>query len=152
VNSLLTGLDLKPWREVRGGSMICRTCNKDKHISKFRIEKGRTKHRSQCKKCDTAESVKRQRAIRKVWQQYLKEQFGTVCPHCGFGPYPENAPAFDLHHLDASQKEFNFNVKLASVVYTSPKAEEVKDEINKCILLCSNCHRLLHANLLPSRD
>ncbi len=43
--------------------------------------------------------------------------------------------ALDFHHLDSSTKRFG----ISSAVVRSEKS--ILEEINKCCLLCSNCHR-----------
>lgn len=48
----------------------------------------------------------------------------------------------DLHHLDPSIKE---NSLSAMRKYST---ETLKQEIRKCIILCSNCHRRVHAGTL----
>jgi hypothetical protein len=47
---------------------------------------------------------------------------------------------FDFHHLDPAKKE-------KAIMSNHPtNLESVKDELEKCILLCSNCHRDRHNN------
>ena len=48
---------------------------------------------------------------------------------------------FGLHHVNPDEKEFQFN-NLYDV-----SIEKLKREIEKCILLCSNCHRIEHQRL-----
>ena len=67
----------------------------------------------------------------------LKEKFQTRCQKCGYNNY---TGALEFHHIDPSQKDFtisNMDFKLKDAV----------EEIKKCVLLCSNCHKELHANL-----
>jgi hypothetical protein len=47
----------------------------------------------------------------------------------------------DFHHVDPSTKEFDFT-KGQTYSY-----ERQKREAEKCILICANCHRELHAGL-----
>jgi hypothetical protein len=50
----------------------------------------------------------------------------------------ENHPAcLEFHHLDPTKKEF-----VISAIKTSKK--KLTEELKKCIVLCSNCHRKLH--------
>jgi predicted HNH restriction endonuclease len=57
---------------------------------------------------------------------------------CG---YDKCIEALDLHHKDASQKDFGI-----SSGGLTRSWELVKAEADKCVLLCANCHRELHAN------
>lgn len=50
----------------------------------------------------------------------------------------KNHVIFDFHHLDPSQKDFALSTKAHS------KFEDIKSELDKCILLCGNCHAKRH--------
>ena len=63
---------------------------------------------------------------------------GSMCKHCGLEYDYTNAAVFDLHHLNPNEKEY----KPSSLFRMS--WEVIEKELNKCILLCSNCHRLEH--------
>lgn len=62
----------------------------------------------------------------------------TECQVCGYNRYQS---ALEFHHLNGDEKDFNLATKICS----SEISEEIKDELKKCIVLCSNCHRALHA-------
>jgi len=56
------------------------------------------------------------------------------CEICG-----ETHPAcLEFHHTE--QKSFN----ISSAVRSSSNLDEIKDEIKKCKVLCSNCHKKMH--------
>jgi hypothetical protein len=59
------------------------------------------------------------------------------CLVCG----ETTAVCLDFHHLDPSKKSFG----LARVMRSK---EKLVAEIEKCIVLCANCHRKLHNNLI----
>lgn len=44
----------------------------------------------------------------------------------------------DFHHL------FDKKINIAELPNSLWKMERVEEELNKCIILCSNCHRKLH--------
>jgi hypothetical protein len=50
--------------------------------------------------------------------------------------------ALEFHHLDGSRKDFG----ISSKGYTRSWSK-IRDELDKCILLCANCHREIHAGL-----
>lgn len=54
------------------------------------------------------------------------------------------AVCLDFHHLDPSKKEFTLSKALRS-------NKKLADEIAKCVVLCANCHRKLHAGLISLR-
>ena len=47
--------------------------------------------------------------------------------------------ALSFHHKDPRKKEYNFNDSTMSI-------EKYKKELDKCILLCANCHMEEHWN------
>jgi hypothetical protein len=58
------------------------------------------------------------------------------CTHCG---YKEHAVALDFHHINREEK----TVEVSRVWKTGWKQQEkLKKEIEKCIILCANCHRI----------
>lgn len=77
-------------------------------------------------------------------KQELVEYKGGKCQVCG---YDRCLSALEFHHLDPARKDFTIssNMKYASL-------EDLKDETNKCILVCSNCHREIHAGIVNIED
>lgn len=75
-------------------------------------------------------------------RQVLKEQavayLGGACKVCG---YDRCIAAFDFHHLSAQEKDFNVSSKSSWAT--------IRPELDKCVLLCSTCHREVHAGLHP---
>jgi len=85
-------------------------------------------------KTHAKEKLKSNRAQIKEWFDELKQ--GLSCKQCS-----ENHPAcLDFHHKDSNSKEIN--VSLA--VHECWSKERIMKEIEKCEVLCSNCHRKLH--------
>ena len=72
---------------------------------------------------------------RKV-REKLVEYKGGKCIICG---YDKCSYALDLHHLDASQKDFGISSGGLTRAW-----DKVKAESDKCILVCANCHREIH--------
>ena len=66
------------------------------------------------------------------------EYKGGSCKSCG---YNKCTTALDFHHRTADEKEFN----IGSIWFRG--FDKAKVELDKCDLLCSNCHRELHDNL-----
>ena len=72
------------------------------------------------------------------WLQIFKEYGMNKCSKCG---YDKSIYAIDMHHKNPKNKEYNFyKIKQKQV-----RPEYLK-ELKKCIALCANCHRELHAN------
>ena len=78
----------------------------------------------------------RQRHTQKRQQIVIKAK-DKPCVACGI---KYHYAAMDLHHLDPSLKKDSIgNLTKAG------KLEEIREEIEKCVVLCANCHRLFHA-------
>ena len=85
-----------------------------------------------CLKCQTAETfIKRSKFKLKAL-----EYKGEKCEICG---YDKNISALEFHHLDPEKKEFAVSIEGYKYSW-----EKNKQELDKCILVCSNCHRELH--------
>lgn len=83
------------------------------------------------------ESIKR--AVtkrRKRIREMAVEHKGGKCELCG---YNKCIGALDFHHIDPRIKEFSISVDGNTRAWT-----RVKKEIEKCILICANCHREKH--------
>jgi hypothetical protein len=61
---------------------------------------------------------------------------GGKCQKCGYNKCPA---AMIFHHPDPNQKDFGISSNGVSRSF-----EKCKPEIEKCILLCSNCHAETH--------
>ena len=86
------------------------------------------------------ERTERHRAAQRKRRNERKELFvrykGNKCYDCG-NTYP--LCCYDFHHLDERQKLFEIAPGLdraLGVLY---------EEVDKCVLLCSNCHRIRHS-------
>jgi 5-methylcytosine-specific restriction endonuclease McrA len=69
---------------------------------------------------------------------------GGRCQICS---YDRCAEALEFHHLSSSRKDFG----ISSKGYTR-SWNKVLEELEKCILLCANCHRELHVGLQLPRE
>jgi len=73
---------------------------------------------------------------RKRIRQLALEYKGNRCAICG---YSKCLKALEFHHLISDKKDFGISEK----GYTR-SWEVIKKELDKCILLCANCHREVH--------
>ena len=67
----------------------------------------------------------------------LKERAGGECSKCG---YDKCYDALEFHHIDPETKKGQVFQLLRWYSYKT-----AEQEADKCILLCANCHRELHA-------
>jgi 5-methylcytosine-specific restriction endonuclease McrA len=84
-----------------------------------------------------------QRRRRMVRRQAIALKGGR-CQVCG---YDRCAEALEFHHLDSEVKDFG----ISSRGYTR-SWDKVRQELAKCLLLCANCHREVHAELQLLRE
>ena len=85
--------------------------------------------------------AKRRKKIRELAVNYL----GGKCIFCR---YDRCLSALDFHHVDENTKKFGLPQDGLTRSW-----ERTKQELKKCILVCANCHREIHAGLLqPSAE
>ncbi len=63
---------------------------------------------------------------------------GGKCSSCGIAFDGVNQSIFDFHHINPEDKTKRFRG------LTDKAWQTIKQEISMCILVCSNCHRLIH--------
>jgi len=150
------------------GKKTCGTCGITKPISEF--YKYKNGLRSYCKKCN-AENVtafrnnplnsekvseysrkhynkpgvkeKKQKAATEWLLSNKKkavEYKGGCCSICG---YNKCLSALEFHHKNPKEKEYNKDNRGLNRKQSFRKA---KKELDKCILVCANCHREIHNN------
>lgn len=142
------------WEFLFDGQLIpdhqkyCPACNSVKEKSLF------SKMGNACKACANARARKH-RTERRKDPDYIAEfnnaimrkgrenkrkaidYLGGKCADCGvtYPPY-----VYDFHHLDMNEKEYNPSALLSG----TRNFEKAKPELDKCVLLCANCHRTRH--------
>lgn len=88
----------------------------------------------------------------KSYRQRMKEKLvnykGGKCQLCG---YDKCITSLEFHHLNPNEKDFGIST------YSNLKWETIISEVNKCIMVCANCHREIHAGLrdvspLPDKE
>lgn len=73
------------------------------------------------------------RRCKKNLKEKLVEYKGGKCEKCG---YNKCITALEFHHINPEEKEFNIDGRSSF--------EKSKKEVDKCILVCANCHREIH--------
>jgi hypothetical protein len=90
-----------------------------------------------CKPCTNDQTIERQRAFKRRCVVFR----GGKCEICG---YDKCDGALEFHHIDPLEKDFQI-----SKVRLKRFTESVEMELNKCIMVCSNCHKEIHWNRAP---
>lgn len=98
---------------------------------------GRGQYARTCKSCRV---VRRRQDLKRLAVDHL----GGRCQLCG---YDRCLAALQFHHLEPGHKDFQ-------VAEYSRSWEKVREEAEKCALLCANCHAEVHAGeaLAPTRQ
>ena len=132
--------------------MICKDCGQDKPIEDFvKRYDGSNKVKPFCIKCGTSRRKKyfteqqiqnnlNNLVIKKSKNIELIKRYKSFCgcKVCGDKTYQ----ILDLHHTNPEEKEYN----PSSMSGLSLKI--VRQELRKCVVLCANHHRLVHAGLI----
>lgn len=115
---------------------LCPKCQSSKPLSEYYTRRDRNgQSHSWCKICLNAQAMERQRNLKQECVDYK----GAKCEHCSYDKY---IGALEFHHKDPNQKEFT----IAKVNQTKFN-DKIKLELDKCLLLCANCHREEHARI-----
>jgi predicted HNH restriction endonuclease len=89
---------------------------------------------------DRAEYLKNAVAKRRKKMKAMAIEYkGGKCCVCG---YDKCNSALDFHHLDEESKKFGLSVRGLTRSW-----EKTRTEIEKCILVCANCHREIHEGI-----
>ena len=88
----------------------------------------------------TSENVSKHRKKRK---EIICRVMGGKCAICG---YNKCLAALEMHHLNPEEKEYSMATGYCRSL------EKDLEEAKKCVLLCSNCHKEVHAGLHNSME
>ncbi len=145
----------------------CTSCKQEKHLSEFaRQAKGLFGHTSKCKQCYRSDwlvkrsekidecraadrarvaewrlkNPEKEKAARDASRQRARAAVAEYkssrgCESCGI----KDHRVLDLHHRDRSSK-----VAAVSQLISRASAAALAAEMEKCKVLCANCHRIEH--------
>lgn len=132
----------------------CSRCSGEKLLTDFRRDRAQTSgYQSWCKVCaraqhksaymerygDKARAAARLRGA--STRQFIVDYKNThPCIICG----EDNRVCLDFHHLDPTQKDFN----LSAATTSTRSIESIQEEIDKCVVLCKNCHMKVHNDVI----
>lgn len=131
---------------------ICSKCNKILDIDNFNFKKnraGKTKTQPYCKLCQKEykanyylknkskileQANKRKKDFKNKF--YNEILFKSKCGQCG-----ETSPeCLEFHHINPKKK-----IKSISLLLSNGCSSKIYEEIKKCKILCSNCHKKITA-------
>jgi len=70
----------------------------------------------------------------------LKNSRGGKCQSCGFN---QSLSSLDWHHVNPDEKDFTISARRGVSI------DKLWAEIKKCVLVCKNCHAMIHNNQIP---
>ena len=116
----------------------CSICGKNFKI----VPKGYTRHF--CYECSPSYDKEQGRAqniseIKKAIKKQLVEYKGGKCEKCG---YDKCMRALHFHHINPKKFEISAYLRLSHF-----NMQELYEEVDKCQLLCANCHAEIHEQL-----
>lgn len=121
---------------------LCRYCGKSCPESAFGVAlttKTKVYRRHKCRDC--YRGTKQALIARHYeWLSSYKREKG--CGRCGV----RDPRVLDFHHKDKKDKLFGIGGFRREVGF-----QKLKDEIEKCEIVCANCHRILHDEMRNGR-
>ena len=129
---------------------VCTTCKKSKPLEFFAKNKlKKCGYNSWCKPCqkiyhdkhyrdNKADYIAKAHKVTVKSREWLRSLRNKPCFDCG-GIFPPECMDFDHTGKD---KEFN----VGDAVRLGISKQRILEEINKCELVCANCHRILTYN------
>lgn len=131
---------------------VCAGCKENLPLDRFAWKSKKNNQRQhRCRPCYKAYAnayyhrpVEKQKQITRVrkntnklqerYKQWRKTLYCSMCD--------ETAPeCMDLHHLDPSKKEY----AVSKILWQIGSWNKFMQEVDKCIVVCGNCHRKIHS-------
>ncbi len=102
--------------------LLCANCHRLRHVASEAVPR-----------TDPVVIHRRRRKLKAI------EHMGSVCGACGRGG---PAALFEFHHRNAAEKDFGLSENGIPHSWAKTVAE-----LAKCVMLCANCHREVHAGV-----
>ena len=120
---------------------VCPKCKEEKSLKDFyKRSKGSNRESEVGGYCKCCSNKYHSNRVKEVKIRMVEYKSGE-CERCELKLEDTHYSVFDFHHTDPKEKDPNFD----KIKYQ--KWEVIKNEIDKCKLLCSNCHRETHAEI-----
>lgn len=130
--------------------MKCNKCKREKELESFNFRnKVKNIKNGICKDCQKTyknsyyrrnkeSHYARNNVTKQTLKSYIKNNKNSGCVICR----ELSIPCLEYHHLVSENKEH-----LVSKMVDRGSLKKLKEEIDKCVILCSNCHRKIHHDL-----
>jgi hypothetical protein len=125
-------------KEFQAVAIVKAKKRREEHPDKVKEEKTRWRKKTPEKQRQYSRAAKKRSKMR------IAEYFGGCC--CAYCGLKDDPCIYDCHHLDPSTKEFGIGMARGK------SWEEITKELDKCVLLCSNCHRKVHSGVIELEE
>lgn len=112
----------------------CSRCSQVKDVTEFRVRSGRTDYSSYCRPCEKEYHLELRDRLRMFLLTYLQSH---PCVDCG----ESDIVVLEFDHLPHHKKQCT-----VSSLLTGASIKRLQAEIDKCEVVCSNCHTRRTAN------
>jgi hypothetical protein len=128
-----------------GHGYTCKSCRSSKGKEKWRTDDSFREHSKkylQEYRVENKERInelnrKNSKKCKKRNYEFISEIKKGGCSECGYDKHPS---ALQFHHVDPSTKSDT----VGFLTHKPASLDRLKEEIDKCILLCANCHAEHH--------
>lgn len=118
--------------------MPCGKCHILKSLDNFYIRPDQRRMHSYCKQCFANITKEKSKQFKLQCLQYKNQ---ICCQMCG---YDKCIGALDFHHIDSESKDF----EISQAKNLTKINDVIKKELDKCIVICANCHREHHYRMM----
>lgn len=113
--------------------LVCTKCGETKEAAEFPVASVTKSGRAgECKQCKSVRQ--KQQYLDRAMKLY--NMLGRECHDCGC--YHDEPAFFDFHHIDKTTKHREVKQIL------NGSWDKIMTEVDKCVMLCPNCHRERH--------
>ncbi len=132
-----------PHQKYNMNEKTCKHCGETKPIEFFGLKYNKKQpnaRRSYCKKCESLRTRKRSKIKRQTMKDQAVEYLGGGCsnPNCPIKHLNLGTWILDFHHIG------NKNQEISRLMKRYVPLDRIKEELDKCVLLCVLCHRMEH--------
>jgi ribosomal protein L30E len=117
----------------------CYECGRMLPVSHFNFwNKKKNQYMNICKDCEKKRNTKKHEERKEIL---------NALKTCGCCCCDENdINCLDFHHINPEEKEFNMSAAPNKTI------DKILNEASKCVVVCSNCHRKIHAGVIDIND
>lgn len=114
---------------------VCTKCGRELPLDQFNWrDKAKGTRRADCKQCHSGHM---RMTYLKKREEISQLKLQIKCQKCGYDKCPD---ALEFHHTNPEEKDYT----ISQALRLHKSEEEIQNEMKKCVILCSNCHKEFH--------